>query len=358
MSEDKKPIKVCTDRIHPMDLRRVDNARSTASAQDAFRTRMAVLTGKKWDNGRTLSVAFLDGLPEVQERVIPFARQWEQFANLTLDFSPPAAGPANIRISFEQEGSWSYLGTDALGIRDDLPTMNFGWLTPEVSDLEYERVVVHEFGHALGAIHEHQSPGATIPWDKEAVYRYYGGPPNNWSRQQVDVNLFELYDRTITQFSQFDPKSIMLYAIPNELTLGDWEVGWNTTMSETDKTFIAGLYPKPNGPGEKPDDGLPHIDVDGKPVQGGIDTGGEEDEFVFDITEPGTYTVETTGSTDVVMALFGPDTREKRIGVDDDSGRGLNARLRLDLDTGEYHVVVRHYSKSGTGDYKVKVTSR
>jgi hypothetical protein len=354
MGEASKIIHVCTDRIHPMDARRVNAARSGASADDAFRTRMAVLTGKKWDNGRTLKVGFIDGLAEVQQRVITFAKQWEQFANLTLDFTPlPAGTTPDIRISFAQEGSWSYLGTDALGIRDDLCTMNFGWLTPEVSDREYERVVVHEFGHALGAIHEHQSPGATIPWDKDAVYKYYGGPPNNWSKEEVDVNLFELYDKTITQFSQFDPNSIMLYAIPNDLTVGDWEVGWNTTMSDTDKAFIASLYPK------KPDEGpeIPHIDIDGKPVAAAIGKPAEEDEFLFDVTDSGTYTVETTGNTDVVMALFGPDTREKRIGVDDDSGRGLNARLRIDLDAGEYHVVVRHYSKRGKGAYKVKVTS-
>lgn len=353
MSDSQNAIKVCTDRIHPMDMQRVSAARATASPENARRTRMAVLTGKKWDNGRTLTCAFLDGVAEVQERVIPFARLWERFANVTLDFSPPAEGRTpDIRISFEQQGSWSYLGTDALGIRDDLPTMNYGWLTPEVSDREYERVVVHEFGHALGAIHEHQSPGATIPWDKEAVYRYYGGPPNNWTREQVDVNLFELYDRSITQFSQFDPKSIMLYAIPDELTLGNWEVGWNTTLSDTDKSFIATLYPRE---GEGND--LPHLTVDGEAIDGSIDTAAEEDQFILDVTDSGTYTVETEGSTDVVMAVFGPDTRERRIGVDDDSGQGLNARLRIDLDKGEYYVVVRHYSQRGRGAYRVKVSS-
>jgi hypothetical protein len=346
---DHRTVRICTDRIHPRDLQRVQDAGTHRSPSDAARVRMAILTGKKWDNGRTLKVSFLDGLPEVQQRVIPFARQWESFANLTFDVGDHA--DADIRISFAQAGSWSYLGTDALGIRSDLPTMNFGWLTPEVSDREYERVVTHEFGHALGAIHEHQSPGAPIPWDKEKVYAFYAGPPNNWTRDQVDVNLFQHYAATVTQFSAFDRESIMLYAIPNDLTVGDWEVGWNTKISGTDKAFIATLYPGAGGPGPA------RVSVDGGPVSESIGTPGEEDEFAFDVTESGDYTIETAGDTDVVMAVFGPDTRQTRVGLDDDSGPGLNARLHLSLDPGEYRVFVRHYSRARTGDYQLSVSS-
>lgn len=108
--------------------------------------------------------------------------------------------------------------------------MNFGWLTPTTADDEYSRVVIHEFGHALGYYHEHQNPSTNIPWDKEAVYKLYGGPPNNWSKAQVDQNLFRKYSRSISQFSEFDKESIMLYTIPNALTKGDFEVGWNRDL--------------------------------------------------------------------------------------------------------------------------------
>ena len=52
----------------------------------------------------------------------------------------------------------------------------------------------HEFGHALGMIHEHQNPAAQgeIPWDKPKVYAYYA--QQGWSKDDVDTNIFEVYD--------------------------------------------------------------------------------------------------------------------------------------------------------------------
>ena len=47
--------------------------------------------------------------------------------------------------------------------------MNYGWLTPDSDDDELRRVVLHEFGHALGLIHEHQNPEGGIEWNEPAV---------------------------------------------------------------------------------------------------------------------------------------------------------------------------------------------
>ena len=74
---------------------------------------MALSTGKKWKNGRTLQVGFMNGHREVQAKVKAYAQQWSQFANIRLDF---VSGPdAEVRISFQPgDGSWSYIGTDTL----------------------------------------------------------------------------------------------------------------------------------------------------------------------------------------------------------------------------------------------------
>ncbi|KAM3095075.1 hypothetical protein ACKFKG_14310 [Phormidesmis sp. 146-35] len=208
----------------------------------ASKTRLALQTAKKWKPGRTLRVRFLDGEPIVHQKVAEIARQWSQYANIRFSFGNHPQ--AEIRISFKQEGTWSALGTDALLVPKDQPTMNYELLKSNTPEARYSRDVLHEFGHALGCIHEHVHPEAGISWNKEAVYRYYMAPPNSRTKEEIDRNLFKKYSRTITQFSRFDPKSIMIYPIPKKLTTNGYEVGWNGQLSATDKAFIAKAYPR------------------------------------------------------------------------------------------------------------------
>lgn len=212
----------------------------TERSLDGTTPRGAVLKSTKWIPGTTIKVSLNGSTSAIRAKVIQYAKAWEQYANIKFNFVTND-NTAKIRVSFVSgDGSWSYIGksTPSTGA-----TMNYGWLTATTADSEYSRVVIHEFGHALGLIHEHQHPLVAIPWDKPAVYAYYAAAPNYWSQADVDNNLFAKYSTTQTNYSAYDKYSIMHYSVPNELTIGDFEVGWNTVLSPTDKSFIASVYP-------------------------------------------------------------------------------------------------------------------
>ena len=351
-----REVRMCVDRRLPADrvpeaersamqerpdnLRVVPFRRGTGPA----RARMAIAVASEWKAGRTLHVRFLDGEPEVKRKVETVAHGWEEHANITFAFDNRP--DAQIRISFREVGSWSYMGRDALHIPKRKATMNLGWLTPDSADDEYSRVVLHEFGHALGCIHEHQSPAVTIPWDKPAVYDYYAAT-QGWSHQETDQNVLIPYSPEGIQFSMFDPASIMLYAVDDALTVGTWSLPWNRELSDTDKSFIRSRYPKE----EKP---IVEVTV-GKASDGLIGRAGEADWYRFVVGSPGVYRIGTSGSSDTVMTLHGPESQAAIIAADDDSGPGLNARIERELGPGRYFVQVRHYGLTGVGTYGVLV---
>jgi serralysin len=208
--------------------------------------RAALITGSKWSSGDVIDVSFLDGDPAVQARVKSAALGWTvpNLANVQLSFRTDTKNTP-IRISFQYAGSWSVIGTTCRQITDQSrPTMNFGWLNSGSADEEVRRVVLHEFGHALGLIHEHQNPyGTPIPWNRDAVIRDLSGPPNNWSLDTIQHNMFEPYDKNETNGTDLDPVSIMMYPIPASWTTNSFSVGLNSDLSPGDKTFIHAQYP-------------------------------------------------------------------------------------------------------------------
>lgn len=206
-------------------------------------TRAALVRAARWRSGDTITVSFLDGDPAVQGRVRDVAGQWTApgMANLVLDFQRNP--DTMIRISFLRPGSWSMIGTTCKQVTNrQEPTMNYGWLTAESTDEELERVVLHEFGHALGLLHEHQNPAGGINWDRAAVMRELSGPPNNWSADVIETNMFRPFSQEESNFTRVDPQSIMMYPIPAAWTTDGFSVGLNSKLSEMDKAFIRQEY--------------------------------------------------------------------------------------------------------------------
>lgn len=208
-------------------------------------SRAALLSATQWEKRAVITISFLDGDPEVQNRVKLAAQEWVApgIANLTLQFQNGTID-TDIRISFQFAGSWSVLGTTCRKINKGKPTMNFGWLNRQTPDEELRRVVLHEFGHALGLIHEHMTPAeGGIKWNKVQVEKDLSGPPNNWSEEVIFNNMFKTFEKKELKLTRLDPQSIMMYPIPAKWTLDGFNVGLNTGLSKSDKDFIKKMYP-------------------------------------------------------------------------------------------------------------------
>jgi len=204
-------------------------------------TKGAFLKECKW--GETPTLRFLGGSAELQERVILVAEEWTKVANIKLNFQD--SGPTDIRIAFVQgNGSWSYMGTKCRQIPEPQPTMNFGWLTSTSPDEELRSVVLHEFGHALGLIHEHQNPsGGGIKWNIDAVIKDLSGPPNNWDLATIRENMFKKYEPGALLMTDVDPTSIMMYPLPLSWTQDGTSAQLNSSLSDLDKELIQQAYP-------------------------------------------------------------------------------------------------------------------
>jgi hypothetical protein len=215
-------------------------SRATQDAND----KAALLNEARWNSGDQIRVAFLAGDADLQKRVRAVAERWTApgMANLSLQFVEE--GDAEIRIAFQEgDGSWSYLGTQCRDIPADEATMNYGWLTPASDDDEIQRVVLHEFGHALGLIHEHQNPQGGIDWNEPAVIADLSGPPNFWDEATIRHNVLDHYSPDVVTATDVDRDSIMMYPIPAAWTNDGFSADLNTDLSELDKLLVRDVYP-------------------------------------------------------------------------------------------------------------------
>lgn len=189
---------------------------------------------KYWATGATIRIRFLGGTPKDQAAVKADAVEWTKYANLNFQFVD--SGDADVRIAIRpNEGSWSFVGTDALAIPKTEPTMNLGWME--------RKNTLHQFGHVLGLIEEHTNPKADIKWDVAALKKEFMGAPNFWDEATLRSHvLAKTPQDQIGPYRDFDPRSVMTYTFDPKLT-GGMQLGGGPELSESDKALARKLYP-------------------------------------------------------------------------------------------------------------------
>jgi serralysin len=208
-------------------------------------TEAAILLHYRWLNGTQLRVKFLNNPYGLKDRVLAIANEWHARGHANISFVETNAADSDIRVTFLGSGYWSVIGTQARQEQGHATLcLAFGGVP---SATELHRVAAHEFGHAIGLIHEQAQPAANIHWDAKACYLYFGGPPNCWSKEMVDSNVLRHQPESPEiAHTLFDEDSIMEYAVDPKLTTDGHGIGWNTDLSPLDCQFVAKVYPMGN----------------------------------------------------------------------------------------------------------------
>jgi hypothetical protein len=208
---------------------------------------IALLTTAYWGtSGVKLTVGFLDS-PEsaLKNRILSHMNAWNKNANVT--FTPTKdRDNADVRIARaggQDGGYWSYVGTQIKTIKKGEATMNLEAFTMQTEDGEFYRVVRHETGHTLGFVHEHMRKALVKKIDKKKAIAYFL-KNDGWSAQETtDQVLTPIEDSTINGTTP-DPKSIMCYQIPGEITIDGEPIIGGLDIDASDYAFSATIYPK------------------------------------------------------------------------------------------------------------------
>jgi hypothetical protein len=187
-----------------------------------------------------LRVAFLDGDPAARDFVMGVAKEWQQ--GLKLTFSQSQDTDAELRVTFTGTGVWSKVGIRAVSVANGQPTMGLNGVT-QTTDVNLRRAyVLHEFGHALGAMHEHQRPDAPLTWNEDIVNAYYL-KTYGWGPDQVkkEVILPHQYQKLVVS-PEFDRLSVMMYPVLKDFTKEGFVQPWNSQLTTMDRSTMAGFY--------------------------------------------------------------------------------------------------------------------
>ena len=214
---------------------------------------LAVDAQRYWGvGGVKLTVGFLDTTPaDLRARILSHMNAWNKTANVEFTETEDADG-AQVRINretsnrLEWNGYWSFLGTDILQFEGPFgQTMNLEAFTMSTPDEEFFRVVRHEAGHTLGFPHEHMRRELVEKIDRDKAIEYYGRL-TGWTAEQVTQQvLTPLEDSSIIGTAIADPKSIMAYQVPGEITIDGEPIVGGLDIDQCDYDFCAKIYPKP-----------------------------------------------------------------------------------------------------------------
>jgi hypothetical protein len=221
----------------------------------------SVQLDKFWKKDKlVLNVGFMSDYPDFfKQRIINTLTGpsgWQtKVGPQTLSFNFSGTGNYDILVTqFDpQTGQLglfnSFVGTDSVNFAaTGKPSMCLGFhQSAGYPDREIDRLILHEFGHALGLIHEQSHPERAFRLKPAPdVYKFFRdkyGFDSSW----VDFNVLKQFSKQqTTLFKPFDTESIMMYELPPDVA--EPPMHQNYALSSVDIETIKELYGKKKTP--------------------------------------------------------------------------------------------------------------
>lgn len=285
--------------VNPSSTRDIDSSTPGMIVEDLSQTykcfgkqaesgRALFATSAKWPLGHVVTVAFNGGDPALRKLIADTVPEWSKYGNIKFDFIDPSTGKyrewtthdtkysADIRIGFDQPNAyWSVIGQQS--VTDMAPnekTMNLAPANWQQLGSFFTGTILHEFGHAMGFLHEHQhpnaggsvelrwldDPGYVVTKDNRGVYMadsegrlpglfsYYVAT-QGWMPPMTYAQIATYEDSTAFAIGPLDTRSIMQYAQDAFLLktgkASPCYAELNSVLSAGDKIAIQQQYPGP-----------------------------------------------------------------------------------------------------------------
>jgi hypothetical protein len=346
---------------------------------------------KLWDNGLEIIVRFLNGkgdpwLERVQHKVREIASFWCNYANLKFRFVD--AGPCHMSVNFlpftDERGDQfgaplfnCYVGTDTkrfLGATQSMnllfdPAQERVWGAAFLES-EFNRHILHEFGHAIGLIHEHQRFDG-VEWMRPELYSY-ARKHWGWDDKTVNREIIQIDPATHLTGTVFDDLSIMMYEFARGLAFykadgRPFSSPCNTALTALDKVAANSVYPK-KGVAQP---GMKFVEVGKSAAAGEIHVAGQVARYYFQADGDTKVRIVIGGPTPTLTALLlSSDENDADRGgfanilraVESTDGKpeaSMTAMLpQKKTDPRNYYLEVRHrspLSERGNGPFTIKV---